>query len=232
MIDPQPADGLSAWKKQVRSRASRVNQDLNVLVENDFETDAPAAAITFATGAVTYDTGLSGGVARLRTGAGPSAIAGVYNAGGAALVGNPTAESWYAHARCWIKNTPTGTTGFAVIGVQDTGGIGQYVALGLAATYSATYLVLLMDLGGGLVTPAVSSVAADLTGFHDYGIGRDAVNDKFYALVDDTPILELDGPFANLTALPSNFYSSIQATLLGQDVQMWVDNIAVVAKGV
>lgn len=226
-----PFFGVSGWKKELEARAARVDQTLNIIVENDFVVSNDAATSTALGGTATYDTGLTGGVLRLATNVLGSAQAVVFNAGQGALVSDPSAESWYAQARCWIKGpTPLGATGFGCIGMQDTGLTGEFIALGLNATYSDTYLVLIIS-DGGTTTPHVTNVAADLNGFHDYGIGRDVVNDKIYAMVDDTPILELDGPFAELTSLPSLVYSSVEARpILGQDVELWVDNIATVVK--
>lgn len=232
-LNPTSAQGIvgvSAWKTQVMQRALSIDASLNLLIANDFEVSSAATGYTNTSGTVTYDTGLSGGVVRLRGGVLGFAISGVYNAGGSALVGSPLNESWYSESRAWIKNAPVTSTFYAAIGMQNIAS-GEFVELGMRALTSTENLVLTITNGAGTTT-IDTNVAADLANFHGYGLGRDVVNDKIYAMVDGVPILELDGPFANLTALPAVFYSSLQTTPLGQDCEIWVDNIATVVKSV
>lgn len=225
--------GISAWKAEVMQRALRVNLDLNLLIDNEFDASSAASTSVGGTGTVAYDTGLTGGVARLRTGILLGSSTTIYNAGGSILVGNPKTESWYAHSRCAIQDVPTSQTKFHCIGMQDTPATtGVWVAFGLLGQYDMTYLTLEMNLGGGSFDFWVSKVAAEIGVFRSYGIGRDAVNDKVYALVDNNPILELDGPFPNLTVNPCFFYSFIGTGTGAQDVELWVDNIATVVQQV
>jgi hypothetical protein len=166
----------------------------------------------------------------MKTGAGALSTALAYNAGGSFLIGSPRAESWFVQAKCWIKNAPVGTTHFPCITVQtDFGGAAEWVTFGLDATYDDTYLTLTQNSGG--VLPTITNIPADLGGFHDYGIGRDVLNDKLYAILDGIPIIELDAP-ANITISPCFIYSGVQATALGQDVELWADNIVAVVRGI
>lgn len=222
--------GESEWKQIVMGRAQRVvSSRIRRLISNDLDTDSATATATSLTGTVTFDTDLTGGVARVRTGG--SLVGGAYavmfNAGQSILVRSPNAESWYAHARCWIKDAPLALTDFFCIGLQDMiGGAAQNVAFGLLGTYNTTLLTL--EMTGAGTTSYATTVVADLNGFHDYGIGYSYERDAFYALVDNDVVLELAGPFANLTANPCFFYSAAVATtaLGGQDVELWVDEIA------
>lgn len=229
LLDPQPAIGMSNWKHEVMQLARRVDQNLNLLFSNDYDTNADAAGHTNLSGTVTYDTGVTGGVARLKTGIVANSYAIAYNAGGATLIGSPLNESWYAHSRCSIRDIPT-VSNYLCVTIQDTFGTpNEYVSFGYWTTYSTIYLTLIVSDAGGTVA-TVTNVAADLINFHDYAIGRDVVNDKLYAMLDGVPILELDGPFATLTSNPCFSYSGVARDVLGDDIELWVDNTASVVK--
>jgi hypothetical protein len=230
---PFVMSGVSMWKTEAMQRALSIDQSLNVIVANDFETNTDSSSATTLSGTVTYDTGLTGGVARIKSGAISLATAIVYNAGGSALIGQPLNESWYVQSRCWIKNAPV-HYGFACVGIQDTTGAGpQYVTFGFIGDYDPTYLVLLMSIADGSIIQVTTNVPADTSQFHDYGIGRDVVNDKLYALYDGTPALELDGPFPKLTSNPCfEFAGIINPNISAENIELWIDNIAAVVKQV
>jgi hypothetical protein len=225
--------GLSYWKVQAMSRALQVDPSMNLMTENDYDTSSESSTFTFLTGTVSYDTGVTGGVVKLKTGALGTAEAMAYNSGGSFLVGSPINESWYVQARCWMKTKPIGETEYFCVGLADRSAQAnrQYVAFGLIAQEDDTFLTLNMNAATGSIYSVTSRFAADLTTFHDYGIGRDVVNDKVYALVDGMPVLELDGPFELLTTKPCFCFSGVIADSgLGQNVELWADNIATVVK--
>lgn len=233
LFNPQPSDGVSAWKKEAMQRAAMVDQELSVLFANDFETNVLADGTSYLSGSVSYDTGLSGGVARLRTGVTATAWTQVFNAGGAEIISSPQGQSWYVEARCLINDTPSATTRFDAVGFKDTpgSGAGQYMGFGLIGSIDTTYLSL--EISGAGTTSWTSTVAADLNVLHAYGVGRriSATEDKLFAMVDGAPILEIDGPFADLTSNSCFMYSFVGTGAGAQDVQMWVDRIAACIKG-
>jgi hypothetical protein len=232
--------GESEWRQLVVGTAQRiVSPRLRRLHANDFDTDTAADMNTFGTGTVTYDTGETGGVARLRSGAVVifvGAGAGVLNAGGGTLVKSPRDESWYTEARVCLRDTALATTRYTCVGMQDTlVGTPEVIGLGLHGDHSTTLLSLVMSVGGGPEVEFMTTIPADISAtgtprYHRYGIGRDAANDKFYATYDRQVVLDLTGPFADLTVNPCFFVSSMIETTVLRDVEMWTDSLATVVE--
>lgn len=222
--------GGSRWRQLVMNRARQISDRVENIISNDFEADSASSEnILGITCTITYDTGETGGAARMKTGALPGSC-GLYNAGGAALVGSPLNESWFVNVRAWIRNTTVSTTSFYCVGMQDSPtGPAANISLGMFGAYSTEFLTLIMNLSGGAVASFVSTMPADIGMWHDYAIGHDYEGQKLYAMVDDTRILELDGAFADLTPDPCYSFTAVnESAVLGRDIELWADNIATV----
>lgn len=241
----------SQWKTQITNRATSYVGDLNTLVgDDDYGNNALASTYTTGGGAVTFDSGLSGGVARLRTG-GIILVASnaeTYNEGGGHMIGNPTNESWYAHARCKFIGSLNAVNSAIPIGIQSgvaASGVADYIQFGYNGALGAetTYLSLVLELnsgGGGPLqrTTVSTNKAPDFTNWRDYAILRKLDTglgiDKLIVLIDDEEVLNLDGPFPHLTANPAFRYSWAYnaASATPNAAEMLTDNTCILVKGV
>lgn len=225
--------GGSAWKQLVMNRARRLSTRISKFIDNEFETDTASSEFIYATGAITYDIPLSGGIARVRTTTvGAPGGAAVYNAGGAAIVGSPAGESWFASANCNIQDTPSATTEFRCVGLTNTLAPGaDFVTFGLLGTIDTVYLSLWISLGGAAGTQAITSIPGGIGSFAEYGMGYDVEDDRFIAMVDDSIVIDMTGPFADLSSNSCFMFSGANNGLAGtQDTEIWVDNLACVVE--
>lgn len=234
----------SQWINQVTNRTTSYVGDLNTLIAVDeYSNNSLDATFTTGGGSINYQNGISGGVARLRSGATAllSGNAVTFNEGGAHLIGSPLNESWMAHARCKFSGTITNVDTIHTIGVQD-GAIGavtaDFVGFGIEGTQDTQMLCLTVALSGGTPAYHMSIVAADFDNWHDYAILRKLDTalgiDKLICLVDDTEVLNLDGPFAELTPNPVYRYTWVSngpAALGPNNTDLYTDNTCVIVKG-